>query len=230
MFLRGLQDHPTVKPAAMLADALLDITQRGDVVLDPFLGSGSTLVAAEMTGRVWRRDRPALRRHHPPLRSADRQVRNPSRNGRDVRRACRVAPRLTASTYAAIGLVRLESRCEVHTAASVATRHVIELTPAAAPLRRCRLLHIRARNSFTAAHHYRYDPRSPSSGGELATRSFPGRCISWSECELATRWWLSRPGLLKDHHRPSWSGIDFRYMASRECKLTRPLLLPAVLG
>ena len=52
MFLRGLQDHPTVKPAAMLADALLDITQRGDVVLDPFLGSGSTLVAAEMTGRV----------------------------------------------------------------------------------------------------------------------------------------------------------------------------------
>ena len=48
---RGLQDHPTVKPVAMLEDALLDITNRGDLVLDPFLGSGSTLIAAEKTGR-----------------------------------------------------------------------------------------------------------------------------------------------------------------------------------
>jgi DNA modification methylase len=37
---RGLQDHPTVKPTAMLEDALLDLTNRGDIVLDPFLGSG----------------------------------------------------------------------------------------------------------------------------------------------------------------------------------------------
>jgi DNA modification methylase len=51
---RGLQDHPTVKPTAMLEDALLDMTQRGDIVLDPFLGSGSTLVAAEWTGRICR--------------------------------------------------------------------------------------------------------------------------------------------------------------------------------
>jgi DNA modification methylase len=51
---RGLQDHPTVKPTAMLQDALLDLTHRGDVVLDPFLGSGSTLIAAEKTGRVCR--------------------------------------------------------------------------------------------------------------------------------------------------------------------------------
>ena len=51
---RGLQDHPTVKPVAMLADALLDLTHRGEVVLDPFLGSGSTLIAAEQTGRVCR--------------------------------------------------------------------------------------------------------------------------------------------------------------------------------
>ena len=51
---RGLQDHPTVKPTAMLEDALLDLTNRGDVVLDPFLGSGSTLIAAETTGRVCR--------------------------------------------------------------------------------------------------------------------------------------------------------------------------------
>jgi DNA modification methylase len=48
---RGLKDHPTVKPVAMLEDALLDLTNRGDVVLDPFLGSGSTLISAEKTGR-----------------------------------------------------------------------------------------------------------------------------------------------------------------------------------
>lgn len=48
---RGLQEHPTVKPVAMLEDALLDMTNRGDIVLDPFLGSGSTLIAAEKTGR-----------------------------------------------------------------------------------------------------------------------------------------------------------------------------------
>jgi DNA modification methylase len=51
---RGLQDHPTVKPTAMLEDALLDLINRGDIVLDPFLGSGSTLIAAEATGRVCR--------------------------------------------------------------------------------------------------------------------------------------------------------------------------------
>ena len=51
---RGLKDHPTVKPTAMLEDALLDITNRGDLVIDPFLGSGSTLIAAETTGRVCR--------------------------------------------------------------------------------------------------------------------------------------------------------------------------------
>lgn len=44
--------HPTVKPVAMIADALRDVTRRGDIVLDPFLGSGSTLIAAEKTGRV----------------------------------------------------------------------------------------------------------------------------------------------------------------------------------
>jgi hypothetical protein len=43
--------HPTVKPVAMLADAIRDVTKRGDVVLDPFAGSGSTLIAAEKTGR-----------------------------------------------------------------------------------------------------------------------------------------------------------------------------------
>jgi len=51
---RGLKDHPTVKPTAMLEDALLDVTKRDDIVLDPFLGSGSTLIAADRTGRVCR--------------------------------------------------------------------------------------------------------------------------------------------------------------------------------
>jgi DNA modification methylase len=51
---KGLQDHPTVKPTAMLEDALIDLTNRGEIVLDPFLGSGSTLMAAENTGRVCR--------------------------------------------------------------------------------------------------------------------------------------------------------------------------------
>jgi DNA modification methylase len=44
--------HPTVKPVALLADAILDVTSQGDLVFDGFLGSGSTLLAAEHVGRV----------------------------------------------------------------------------------------------------------------------------------------------------------------------------------
>jgi DNA modification methylase len=44
--------HPTVKPIAMVADALLDGSARGEIVLDSFLGSGTTLIAAERVGRV----------------------------------------------------------------------------------------------------------------------------------------------------------------------------------
>ena len=44
--------HPTVKPVAMVADAILDCTARGEVVLDGFLGSGTTLMAAERVGRI----------------------------------------------------------------------------------------------------------------------------------------------------------------------------------
>jgi len=44
--------HPTVKPVALIADALLDCSARGDIVLDSFFGSGSTLIAAERVGRV----------------------------------------------------------------------------------------------------------------------------------------------------------------------------------
>lgn len=46
-----LKLHPTVKPAQMIADAMRDVSGRGDVVLDLFGGSGSTLIAAEQTGR-----------------------------------------------------------------------------------------------------------------------------------------------------------------------------------
>ncbi|CUH49220.1 Modification methylase DpnIIB [Ruegeria atlantica] len=46
-----LSDHPTVKPTALVADAIMDVSQRGDVVLDAFGGSGATLLAAEKTGR-----------------------------------------------------------------------------------------------------------------------------------------------------------------------------------
>jgi DNA modification methylase len=43
--------HPTVKPVAMVADAIRDCSRRGETVLDPFGGSGTTLIAAEKTGR-----------------------------------------------------------------------------------------------------------------------------------------------------------------------------------
>jgi len=46
--------HPTVKPVALVADAIRDCSQRGALVLDPFAGSGTTLMAAQMTGRTAR--------------------------------------------------------------------------------------------------------------------------------------------------------------------------------
>jgi DNA modification methylase len=48
---KELAMHPTVKPVALIADALRDCSRRGEIVVDPFGGSGSTLIAAEMTGR-----------------------------------------------------------------------------------------------------------------------------------------------------------------------------------
>jgi DNA modification methylase len=47
-----LTAHPTTKPVAMVVDALLDCSARGDIVLDSFLGSGTTLIAAERVGRI----------------------------------------------------------------------------------------------------------------------------------------------------------------------------------
>jgi DNA modification methylase len=46
--------HPTVKPTGLVADAIKDVTRRGDLVVDIFLGSGTTLIAAERTGRRFR--------------------------------------------------------------------------------------------------------------------------------------------------------------------------------
>jgi DNA modification methylase len=49
--LKELAMHPTVKPTALVADAIKDCSRRGGLVLDPFCGSGTTLIAAECTGR-----------------------------------------------------------------------------------------------------------------------------------------------------------------------------------
>ena len=46
--------HPTVKPVAMVADAICDVTRQGERVLDIFLGSGTSLIAAERVGRRFR--------------------------------------------------------------------------------------------------------------------------------------------------------------------------------
>jgi DNA modification methylase len=43
--------HPTVKPVRLVADAILDCTARGDIILDCFLGSGTSVIAAERVGR-----------------------------------------------------------------------------------------------------------------------------------------------------------------------------------
>ena len=70
--------HPTIKPVAMVADAILDCSARGDIVLDAFLGSGTTLIAAERTGRrcYGLELDPALCRYdRPPLAGADRRQR-----------------------------------------------------------------------------------------------------------------------------------------------------------
>jgi DNA modification methylase len=49
--LDELTVHPTVKPVALVADAIRDCSRRGEIVLDPFMGSGTTILAAEKVGR-----------------------------------------------------------------------------------------------------------------------------------------------------------------------------------
>ncbi len=52
--LEELAMHPTVKPVALVADAIKDCSRRNGIVLDPFCGSGTTVIAAERTGRYAR--------------------------------------------------------------------------------------------------------------------------------------------------------------------------------
>ncbi|MGG6839370.1 UNVERIFIED_CONTAM: site-specific DNA-methyltransferase, partial [Streptococcus canis] len=49
---KSSKDHPTMKPIQLMAYPIQNSSMRGTLVLDPFLGSGSTLMAAEQTGRV----------------------------------------------------------------------------------------------------------------------------------------------------------------------------------
>lgn len=50
--MEALESHPTRKPVHLIAEAIRDVTDRGDIVLDTFLGSGTALIAAERTGRA----------------------------------------------------------------------------------------------------------------------------------------------------------------------------------
>jgi DNA modification methylase len=50
--LDDLRSHPTVKPVALISDAMKDCTKRRDIVVDTFCGSGTTILAAERVGRT----------------------------------------------------------------------------------------------------------------------------------------------------------------------------------
>ncbi|WP_423066123.1 site-specific DNA-methyltransferase [Devosia sp. CN2-171] len=52
--MADLEAHPTVKPVAMIADAIMDLTDRNELVIDSFVGSGTLIVAAQKTGRIAR--------------------------------------------------------------------------------------------------------------------------------------------------------------------------------
>jgi DNA modification methylase len=52
--LDDLAMHPTVKPVALVADAIKDCSRRGDIVFDPFVGSGTTIISAQKSRRVAR--------------------------------------------------------------------------------------------------------------------------------------------------------------------------------
>jgi DNA modification methylase len=49
--MEELSLHPTVKPVALVADAIRDCSRRGEIIFDPFMGSGTTILAAERVGR-----------------------------------------------------------------------------------------------------------------------------------------------------------------------------------
>jgi hypothetical protein len=85
----ALSVHPTMKPVALVADALRDCSKRGEIVLDPFGGSGTTMIAAERSGRAARLieiDPILLRRHPTSMADAIGQDRRPIRTRRSLGR------------------------------------------------------------------------------------------------------------------------------------------------
>jgi len=85
----ALATHPTVKPVAMVADALKDTSRPGGLVLDAFCGSGNDLNRSpeDRPTCTSRRDRSALlRRGNPPMAGLRQGRRDPRRHRRDVRR------------------------------------------------------------------------------------------------------------------------------------------------
>ena len=82
--LDDLAAHPTTKPVALVADAIRDCSRRGGIVLDAFVGSGTTIIAAEKTGRraFAMELAPKYDRHgHSPFRAIFRRSRGPRRHG-----------------------------------------------------------------------------------------------------------------------------------------------------
>ena len=74
--MEELSTHPTVKPAAMVSDAIKDCTKRGDVVLDTFAGSGTTILASERVAVA------QVRYSISPGRAAARRVNSACQSGR----------------------------------------------------------------------------------------------------------------------------------------------------
>ena len=86
--------HPTMKPVALVERAIRNSSKSRDIVLDPFGGSGSTLIACEKAGRQARLielDPKYCRHHHPALAGVQRRHRGPGRRRPELRRDRRCA-------------------------------------------------------------------------------------------------------------------------------------------
>ena len=83
--------HPTIKPVAMVADAIRDCSRRGETVLDCFGGSGTTLIAAETTGRRARLIEADPAYCDQTLRRFERVTGKQPCHGRNIRGGCRAA-------------------------------------------------------------------------------------------------------------------------------------------
>ena len=84
-----MDGHPTMKPVELFQVAVQNSSKVDDIILDPFVGSGTTIIAAEMTGRSCHAIEisPAIRRRrHSPLAGLRRCRRHPRGRRPDVRR------------------------------------------------------------------------------------------------------------------------------------------------